>query len=179
MTTLPACKCGAQAQCVSMVCKGFWNKCSLGCLVPIKGHLARCPASILIPKCMSPSLQIMAKTPLTPQINWPTLANSRADQKRSEENPVFTITFLKVTAAVKLSALVPSSGGGDGFVCPLTISEHVVYFPFIIGKSVHDNASGRGSCCTVDFQKTAINASVTCTRGHLSVVIGDMPGMHR
>lgn len=74
----------------------------------------------------------MAKTPLTPQINWPTLANSRADQKRSEEDPVFTITFLKVTAAVKLSALVPSSGGGDRFACPLTIAEHVVYFPFII-----------------------------------------------
>ena len=34
---------------------------------------------------------------------------------------MFIITFLKVTAAVKLSALVPSSGGGDGFACPLTI----------------------------------------------------------
>ena len=92
---------------------------------------------------------------------------------------MFTIIFLKVTAAVKLSALVPSSGGGHRFVCPLTIAERVVYFPFIIRKSVHDNASGKGFCCTVDFQKTAINASVNCTRVHLSLVIGDMPGMHR
>lgn len=176
MTTLPAYKHGVQACCISMVCKGFWNKCSLGCLVPTKGHLTWCPASILIAKCMSPSLQITVKTPLTPQINWPTLANNRAIKRG-----LCVHNYIPKSNCCREDFCSSSQLWRRRWVCVppdnLSVFFCFLFFSFI-GKSVHDNASGRGFCCTVDFQKTANSASVTCTRVHLSVVIGDMPGMH-